>query len=220
MRASLIALTTVVAVVGCKKEPAQIRIKVPQASYASVRMDPKLPPFERKRDTLKLRASSFYKDDSYMGTAKVKWSSSDPSVATVSLDGLVEIVSSGETMIKATTTELEKPLEATFPIKAVIIDKIEIVPPDDLGENNSLHLGETKQFTAKVYNDRGAVIEGAKVKWRCSDYAATVTMTGELEGRAIGDTQVIAEAGPALTRFNVNVLDWKKEKKKRRRRRR
>lgn len=216
---SVAAIVTIAVLAGCEKVPSQIRIKVPQASYASVRMDPVLPPFKSKGDTIKLRASEFYKDDSYMGTALVKWSSSNPSVATISLDGLVEIVSSGETTIKAVTKKYEVPLEATFKISAVIIDKIEIIPPDDLGEDNSLHMGETKQFTAKVYDDNGKVIEDAKVRWRTSDWAATITMTGELEGRAIGDTQVVAEAGPALTRFTVNVLDWKKEKKKRRRRR-
>ena len=186
----------------------------------SVRMDPVLPPFERKGDTIKLRASAFYKDDSYMGPPKkVDWSSSDSSVATVSLDGLVTIISSGTTKIMATSMAGEQKLEAHLPITAVIIARVEVVPPENLGENNSIHMGDEVKFTAKVFNDRGDVIPDAKVKWRTSDYAATVGPDGTVEGRSLGDTQVIAEAGQHHKRFVINVLDWRKEKKKKRRRR-
>ena len=61
------------------------------------------------------------------------------------------------------------------------------------------------------------MIPNAKVKWRTSDYAATVGADGTVEGRSIGDTQVIAEAGEYNKRFVINVLDWRKTKKARRR---
>lgn len=217
-RPLLFVTTLALSVAACEKQPAYIKVKVPAQSYASVRADPILPPFTAKGDTIQLRASMFYKDDSFMGQAKqVKWSSTDPSVASVGLDGLVEIVSSGDAKIKATTVGYEPDRSAELAIKAVIIDKVEIIPPAELGEEVAIHMGDTVQFTAKVLDDRGNVIPDAKVKWRTSDYAATVTPTGEVEGRSIGDTQVIAEAGDEHTRFVINVLDWKKEKKKRRR---
>lgn len=203
----------------CEKHPKYIKVKAPQASMHSIRMDPVLPAFTKKGDTIKLRASAFYKDDSYMGPPKkVKWTSSDSSVATVSLDGLVTIISSGATKIAATTKAGDKTIDAHLDIKAVIIARVEVIPPEDLGENNSIHMGDEVKFTAKVYNDRGDVIPDAKVKWRTSDYAATVGPDGTVEGRSLGDTQVIAEAGQHHKRFVINVLDWRKTKKKKRKR--
>ena len=140
-------------------------------------------------------------------------------MATVSLDGLVTIISSGATKIAATTKAGDKTIDAHLDIKAVIIARVEVIPPEDLGENNSIHMGDEVKFTAKVYNDRGDVIPDAKVKWRTSDYAATVGPDGTVEGRSLGDTQVIAEAGQHHKRFVINVLDWRKEKKKKRRKR-
>ena len=221
MKNQLLASIGLVAfLAACEKHPSYIKVKVPQASVHSVRMDPVLPPFTKKGDTIKLRASAFYKDDSYMGAPKkVSWESSDSSVATVSLDGLVTIISSGETKIIASTMAGEKKVEGSLAIKAVIISRVEIIPPENLGENNSIHMGDEVKFKAEVYNDRGKVIPDAEVKWRTSDYAATVGADGTVEGRSLGDTQVIAEAGQHNKRFVINVLDWRKEKKKSRRRR-
>jgi hypothetical protein len=214
MRWNLVLSFVLLASAACEKQPAQIRIKLPQSSYASVRADPVLPPFEKKGDTIALRASGFDKDGAFMGAAPVKWSSSDPSVASVSLDGIVSIISSGKTTIKATTSTYKQQLEAEFPISAVIIDKVEIIPPA-LDEDGAIHMGDIVKFAAKVFDDRGNVIPDAKVKWRTSDFAATIMPDGELEGRSIGDTQVIAEAGPKNARFTINVKDWKPEKKRR-----
>ena len=200
----------------CEKEPSSIRVKAPRDAVQSTKAVPVLPLFKKQGDTIRLRASAFGDDGAYMGMAKVKWSSADPSVATVALDGLVTIVASGKAMIQATTTGYKKTLRAELAVEALIIDKVEIVPPEL--ENKSIHMGETVQFQAKVYNDRGAVIPDAKVKWRTSGWAATVTPTGEVEGRAIGDTQVIAEVRSKRDRFKIIVLDWKKEKRRRRRR--
>lgn len=192
----------------CEKQPASIKVKLPRDSIQSTKTEPQLPPFTRKGDTIKLRASSFDAKDVYMGPAVVKWTSSDPTVATVNGDGLVTILSSGEATIKATSTGYEKTLEDGFKVTAVIIGSVKIVPPEPGADK--IHLGETKKFTAEVLDDRGNPIQGAKVRWRTSDYAATVTGDGEVEGRAMGDTQLVVEADSKTARFQIVVLDWKK----------
>jgi hypothetical protein len=101
-------------------------------------------------------------------------------------------------------------LEASLPIKAVIVDKVKITPPDD---KKVIHLGETKQFQAAVLDDRGHVIPDAKPHWRSSSFAVTVTDTGEVEGRAIGTAQIVVEASKAVDRFDLEVLDWEKGKR-------
>lgn len=194
----------------CGKEPASIKIKLPKDAVQSVKMDPVVPPFTKRDDSIHLRASAFDKDGVYMGPAKVKWTSEDPTVASVNYDGLVTILGSGETNIVATGEGYETSLDAKLPIKAVIIDQVKIVNPS--GETK-IHLGETLQLQAEVYDDRGNLVPDAKVNWRTSDYAATVSPTGEVEGRSIGDTQVVAEAGTKNARYEVIVLDWRKGKK-------
>lgn len=193
--------------VACEKEPAKIRIKLPREAVQSVKMDPVLPPFEKKGDTIKLRASAFDAADVYMGTANVKWSVADSSVASVNYEGVVTILSSGETKVVAEGTGYKTPVSAELPIKATIIESIKIVPPEG---GDKLHLGETKQYKAEVRDDRGNVVPDAKVTWRTSDYAATISVTGEVEGRAIGDTQIVAEVGSLNARYTVLILDWAK----------
>jgi Big-like domain-containing protein len=195
---------------GCEKQPAAIKVKGPRDAVESQKMNPQFPPFEKKGDTIKLRASAFDKDGAFMGAARVKWDSSDRTVATVDGTGLVTILSSGDAQIRATGDGYAEPLEASLPIKAVIVDKVKIVPPDD---KKIMHLGESKQFKAEVKDDRGHVIPDAKVHWRSSSFAATVTDTGEVEGRAIGTTQLVVEAEKALDRFDLEVLDWEKGKR-------
>lgn len=203
----IISIATLVA---CEKQPASIKVKGPRDAVESVKMNPAFAPFEKKGETIKLRASAFDKDGVFMGGARVKWDSSDRTVATVDTVGLVTILSSGDAEIKATTEGYEAVLEASLPVKAVIIDKVRIVLPE--GDKKEIHLGETKQLKAEVLDDRGRVISDAKTRWRSTSWAATVTDTGEVEGRAIGNTQIIVEAGPAIDRLDLEVLDWVKGK--------
>jgi hypothetical protein len=209
MRAAF-AVVIALAVAGCEKQPASIKVKGPRDAVESQKMNPTFPPFEKKGDTIRLRASAFDKDGAFMGAARVKWDSSDRSVATVDGTGLVTILSSGDAQIKATSEGYDHVLEASLPVKAVIIDKIKIVPPD---EKKVMHLGDVKQFKAVVTDDRGHPIENAKVHWRANSYAVTVTDDGEVEGRAIGNAELVAEAAKALARFDLEVLDWEKGKR-------
>jgi len=168
-----------------------------------------LPPFEKKGDGIKLRASAYDADDVFIGAAKVTWSSTDPSVVVVDAEGGVTTMASGEAKVVATTVGTPASLTAEMPVRVVIIDKVEV----SFDGKPEVHLGEMLQLQVKVLDDRGRPIEGAKVTWRTSDYAATVYPNGEVEGRAIGDTDVIAEAGIKRGKLNVKVLDWRPGKR-------
>lgn len=206
---SLLPIFLLLGAAACEKQPAYIKVKGPRDAVESVKMEPSFPVFEKKGDTLKLRASAFDKDGVFMGQARVKWDSSDRTVATVDATGLVTVLSSGEATIKATGEGYEVPLDAALSIKASIIGKVRIVPEEG---KKQLHLGQTKQLKAEVLDDRGNVIPGAKQRWRSSSFAATVTDTGELEGRAIGNTTLTVEAGGFTDRLEYEVLDWEKGK--------
>lgn len=208
--AGVVALAALFLTAACEKQPSSIKVKGPRDAVESTKMDPSFAPFEKKGDTIRLRASAFDKDGVFMGAAVVKWDSSDREVATVDSTGLVTVLGSGEAQIKATTTNTEVPLEASLPIKAVIIDKVKIVLPD--GATKKIHLGDVVQWRADVLDDRGNVIPNAKARWRSSSYAATVTDTGEVEGRALGTATIMVSAGPGNDRVDIEVLDWEKGK--------
>lgn len=219
MRTVIAAAGLALALAACKEQPARIEVKGPADTLAAAHGIVELPVFEAKNATIRLRASAFDDQDRYMRTEKVKWSSENPRVASVSQTGVVTILSSGSTKIVATTTETEAPLTASIGVEAVIIDGVEIVKPEVEGdERPKLPMGEFMQFEAQVTNDRGEVIEDAEVKWESTTWAATIGVDGEAEGRAIGKTTIIASAENGDSEsLEIEVIDWKKKKRRRRR---
>ncbi len=217
----LVALSSLLFLFACESGPASIKIKGPRDSLEMGKASSVFPTFERKGDSIALRASAFDKKDRFKGTVPVDWESSDRSVATVSQEGVVTFLSSGDVTITA-KTKGEKPKTASVPLKAVIIKEVKIVEPKvEKGEVIKIHMGEFIQMRADVLNDRGEVIEDAKVKWSASSYAVTFSVDGKMEGRAMGTGQVTAEAANGATaRVDIETLDWKKPPRKKRRRRR
>jgi uncharacterized protein YjdB len=211
-------LLLALALTGCSREPKSIRIKGPRDAVESTKMTPQFAPFEKKGDTIQLRASGFDDQDRYIATIPVKWDSSDREVATVSQTGVVTFLSTGKVKISAQSTETETPLEASIDLEAIIVKDIRLVdPPKEQQVGYKLPMGEIRQLKAEVLDDRGEVIPDAKIEWRVSSYAVTVTPTGEMEARAIGTAQVVAEAeNGSSARLDVEVTDWEKKKKSRR----
>lgn len=202
----------------CEEQPVRIQIKGPRDAVESTQAVPKFAPFEKKNDTIGLRASAFDKRKRYMGAANVKWESSDSSVASVNQSGVVTILGSGKAIIKASSRGYEKELESTMPVEVVIVEKIRWADPPPQEEALEMPMGEIKTFKAEVLNDRGEVIPDAKIEWNASSWAVTVTPTGEVEARAIGTAVVSATAKNGETvRHEIVVKDWEKKKKRRRR---
>ncbi len=212
MNRAVLAACAAVLLVACQKQPASLRIKGPKDALESTKAVPTFPVFEAKGDTLMLRASAFDEGGAYVGSAKVKWDVSDREVATVDQHGLVTVLSSGKFEVFATSTELERPLEARQAFEAVIEGGIRAKAPQlEEGKPLKLPLGKTVQLEAEVLDDRGQVIPGAKVKWDCASPAASVTITGEVEGRAIGAAQVVAETRTGKkVRWDFDVTDWER----------
>ncbi|MBI2375286.1 MAG: Ig-like domain-containing protein [Deltaproteobacteria bacterium] len=194
----------------CAQEPVRILVKLPKDMPESSRMVPFVPTFTEKNATLQLRASAFDKLERYMGPVPVKWSASDPSIAVVASDGLVTMLSSGKAKITAETTATKAPLSASIEIPISIPGSIRIEPPADDKNPGQIHLGEIKQFKAVLLNDRGEPMPDAKISWRATSYAVTVTASGEVEGTAMDETQIVVEHRSLSAKFPIKVLDWKK----------
>lgn len=198
----------------CEVPIAEVRIKMPREAVQSTKADPTIPTFTQKSETMQFRASAFDAKGRYKGPAEVKWSVLDPTVATVSQDGLLSILGSGKTKLKIETRG-ENVVSHEIEIHSSIPAKVEIVPPEGDQTPNKIHMGETKQFKARVLDDRGNEISDAKVLWQGSNYGITVTPDGEIEGRAMGDVKLVAEESKSglTASLELDVLDWKKGSK-------
>ena len=124
------------------------------------------------------------------------WTSSQPSVATVSNDGTVTILAQGQTTITATATDgselsatsqvtVTKPIDENFDFdfSDAVMDDIEGI---------TIYLGETYQFKPKA--QEGYVLP-ENISWS-SDAAQTVSVTPEgiVKGEALGSATITASA--------------------------
>lgn len=219
MRTAIAASWLLFGMAACTEQPARIQVKGPANTLAAAHGVEKLPVFEEKHATIKLRAAAFDDQDRFMRNAKVRWESRDPRVASVSQAGLVTVLSSGKTEVVATTVETDPPLKASIEVEAVIIDGVRITAPEAPGDELlKLPMGETVAFEAEVLNDRGEVIEDAKVRWESTTWAATIAVNGEAEGRAMGKTTIIATADNGDSdSLEIEVTDWAKKRRRARR---
>lgn len=201
----------------CQSKPTEIRIKGPLDSLESQFNIQKLPKFEKKGETLQLRASAYDDEGRFMGAAEVEWSTTDRSVATVSRRGLLTVLSSGIADVVA-RTETEPRLEARMQVEASIVDSVRITKPEaEAGRRPKLPMGEVMQFEAQVLNDREEVIADHPIEWQSTTYAAIVRPDGEVEGGAIGTTQIVATAKGTSESDSVEieVTDWPKGRRRR-----
>lgn len=205
-------------VTSCERVPVSVRIRPPRDAVEAQRADATLPTFRKKGETILLRASGYDRDGAFLGPAAVLWESSDPSVATVEPDGRVTVRSSGHADISARSVAGAGPLEATIPVEVSIVGKVRINPRD--ASVARIHLGDTRELRVDVLDDRDRLVHDARVRWRATSYAVTVTDGGELEGRAMGKTEVIAESAGVSDRIPVEVLDWPKARSSARKRHR
>jgi hypothetical protein len=201
----------------CEEKPAELKIKGPKDSLESRFDVERLPTFTEKRQTLQLRASAYDDQQRYMGVPQgVEWDVADRSVATINPQGLLTILGSGSTDV---VVRLEDPpIEGRLPIEVSIIERIRITAPQRPSEGRmKLPMGEKVRFEAEVLNDRGEAVPSHPVVWDSTTYAATIDPNGELEGRAIGYTEVIAEAKGSShsDSFPVEVTDWPPGKRRR-----
>ena len=129
------------------------------------------------RDTLELKATI---TPSNASDKKVKWSTSDKNVATVSSKGVVTAVKSGKVTITATTNDGSKKAVATIKVKkridvSVIVTNV---------SKRAMYVGKTYDIVADVYPTDASY---PQVKWSSSDKTvATVDQTGKVTAKAVG----------------------------------
>ncbi len=116
----------------------------------------------------------------------VTWSSSNPTVATVSSTGLMTGMAAGSTTIIATSQNTSGTATAT--IINVPVASVTVGPPAA-----SVTVGATTQLTATPQDANGTALSGRVVTWATSNAAvATVSATGLVTGVATGSATITA----------------------------
>jgi uncharacterized protein YjdB len=188
----------------CSAEPASIRVKLPKDGMGAQKAEPTLPVFKRRGETMTLRASAYNGSDTYMGPAKVKWSSSDTSVAAIDPDGRMTIVGSGETQVVAKGDGYAKELTAALPVRARIVDSVKIIAPPKF---TKIRIGQEVKLGVEVKDDKGNPLTDARVFWRNEDHGVWAHEDGMIRGASLGTATVTAEAGGKTAALTFEVVE-------------
>ncbi|NNG16698.1 MAG: protein kinase [Gemmatimonadales bacterium] len=129
----------------------------------------------------------------------VSWTSSSPSVATVSLDGVVTALGEGTTRITASSEGVSR--SATLVVVPVPVARIEITP-----NAPSVAVGEAIQLTAVLRDGSGQRLRSRPVDWSSgAPGIATVSFGGSVTGVAAGQAEIIASSSGREARAAVIV---------------
>jgi uncharacterized protein YjdB len=121
----------------------------------------------------------------------VVWSTSDPSLATVSGSGLVTARSPGTVSIIATRGY--KSAAATL---TVVPSTVKVASVTVSLAASSLAVGQTERATATLRDSSNNVVTGPAVVWTSSNAsAATLTDSGMVTALAVGSTMISASSG-------------------------
>ena len=152
-------------------------------------------------DSVRLSASLNADSSGSAATETAQWTTSDPSVAQVSADGVVSSVDSGSATITArlgTKTGIAK-----VQVLKTSVASIAITPA-----TSSIQSGQKQQLVATGTDDNGRTIKNLNVKWSSSNPAlASVTGNGLVTGIAKGTCVITAQVQGRRATATVTVLD-------------
>jgi len=155
----------------------------PQKTLTSIGVSPTTPSIN-SGSTQQFTATGHYSDGSSADlTTAVTWNSSEPTVATISNQGLATAVATGASLIKATSGSVSGSTTLTVTSATVTLQSITLAPA-----NPSVAVGITKQFTATGnYSDKSTQDLTASVDWNSSDpTVAAISNTNSAQGLASG----------------------------------
>ncbi|WP_080904453.1 Ig-like domain-containing protein [Parabacteroides sp. Marseille-P3160] len=132
------------------------------------------------------------------GTYQYQWTSEDPSVATVTAEGLIEAVGEGFTNIVISSGDIKTKVEVTSIIR---------IPLEDVQlSETSLELqpGSSKTIIVNYIPDNANDI--AEYKWSSEDEEiAVVNEGGEIIAMAEGNTNIVYQIGDIVKKISVFV---------------
>ena len=152
-------------------------------------------------DTQPFSASARDEDGNPMQGILFAWSSSNPSVATVSETGVATGVTGGNVLIRATADGVL----GSSQLQVRALTTITVSPAF-----STVMIGESQQFTAVAADQTGAPLEGIEFTWTTSAPAmATVTSAGLVTGVSGGDVEITATASGVSGSAQLRVREVK-----------
>ena len=135
---------------------------------------------------------------------KVKWSSSEESIATVSDKGRVEGLSVGNVIITATSEE-DKNIKGTIEIRVVAAGEL----PDDTVVVTAITLDFSDEvfvdFDFKVTATTEPANQNGQIVWSSSNEAVATVKGGLIHGVSAGSCDIIARAGEVESKVTIEV---------------
>jgi uncharacterized protein YjdB len=118
----------------------------------------------------------------------VTWSSSDPTIATVSSSGLVRGMKAGSVTVTATSGAKSGTASLTVAVAPPPVASVAVQP-----SSASVDTGKTLQLGAMLTDATGSVLSGRQVTWSSSSASiATVSSSGLVTGVAAGSATITA----------------------------
>src|SRR6185437_1987312 len=147
----------------------------------------------RVGQTVTLTGTAYDAAGDVLSGRTIAWTSSDESIATVDVSGVVTGVGPGGAVI--TGTAEGKQGTATVTVSAVPVARVDVKPAAD-----TLVLGDSVQLTAPALDSAGNVITGRTPAWTSSNSSvAIVTSDGQVFSRASGTAKITAIPPPVAS---------------------
>lgn len=152
-------------------------------------------------DTATVLAQPVTASGSHVSGQTLFWSTSDPTIATVTQGGKVTGVAVGAVNIDASTAGVSPTHPARVFVVSVPVSKVIVAPP-----SVTLRVGDAFQFTDTTKDASGNVLTGRTVVWSSSDTTiAPVDQAGLVLAKALGTVTITASSGKASGTGSVTV---------------
>jgi hypothetical protein len=127
----------------------------------------------------------------------IKWSSSDPAVATIDRHGELVGVAGGTTTIQAS----HRDITASVDIDVIAVASLTVSP-----ESGELEVGETLELTVTGVRTDGEALEASRLLWSSSNPGVATIDGGTVIAHAPGTAVVSVEAGELRAQSTISVV--------------
>ncbi|MXW06108.1 MAG: hypothetical protein F4Z81_13740, partial [Gemmatimonadetes bacterium] len=139
-------------------------------------------------ETRRFTAKAYTSDNEVISGKTFTWTSSRPSVATISSSGLARGRNAGSTTIRASVDGKSDTAMLTVTEPPPVVARVTVSP-----STASIEEGETRRFTARAYASDDQVIPGKSFRWTSSRTSvATISSSGLARGVNAGSTTIRA----------------------------
>ncbi|MDE2847601.1 MAG: Ig-like domain-containing protein [Gemmatimonadota bacterium] len=220
-RGVIAGTTTIEATVDGKSDTARLTVTEPPPVVDRVSVSPSSASIE-EGETRRFTATAYESDGTVIPGKTFTWSSSNPSVATVSPSSgsstTARGVNAGSTTIRASVDGKSDTARLTVTEPPPVVDRVSVSP-----SSASIEEGETRRFTATAYESDGTVIPGKTFTWSSSNpsvatvspssgssttargvNAGSTTIRASVDGKSDTARLTVTEPPPVVDRVSVS----------------